>query len=63
MPVWLGDSEKVRISGGLGFGQGGELAVGATGVVRVDKNVAGFVGGAVGDGGKWAGKAGVSVGW
>lgn len=64
MPVWLGDSERVRISGGLGFSEGGETAFGATGVVRLDKNWAGFVGGAVdSEGGSYAGKLGVSLGW
>lgn len=64
IPVWLGDSERVRISGGMGFSEGGETAFGATGVVRLDKNWAGFVGGAVdSEGGSAAGKVGISVGW
>ena len=64
MPTWLGDNETVRLSGGVGFSDGGQTAIGATGVVRIDKSVAGFVGGAVSsDDGKWAAKAGVSVGW
>ena len=64
MPVWLQQNETGRISGGLGFGEGGETAVGATGVVRIDKNWAAFGGGAVStQGGAWAGKAGVSYGW
>lgn len=65
VPVWLGDSESVRISGGLGFSNGGDTALGITGVVRLDKNVAGFAGAAVSTsgGGDVAGKVGVSVGW
>jgi hypothetical protein len=64
MPVWLGDSETVRISGGVGFSNGGETAIGATSVVRIDRTLSGFIGGAVStDGGEWAGKAGLSVGW
>jgi len=64
IPAWLETDEKVRVSGGLGFTQGGETAVGATTVVRLNKNWAGFAGGAVStNGGNWAGKAGVSVGW
>lgn len=64
MPVWLGDAETVRISGGVGFANGGETAIGATGVVRIDRNVAGFIGGAVDtNGDNYAGKVGVSIGW
>lgn len=64
MPVWLGDSETVRVSGGVGFSDGGETAIGATAVVRMSKNVSGFVGGAFSSDGKdAAGKAGISVGW
>lgn len=62
-PVWLGDKETVRVSIGTGFTDGA-AAVGATGVVRIDGALAGFVGGAVStETGEWAGKAGVSVGW
>ena len=64
MPVWLQQNETGRISGGLGFSEGGETAVGATGVVRINKSWAAFGGGAVStQGGAWAGKAGVSFGW
>jgi hypothetical protein len=64
MPAWLETHENFRVSGGLGFSEGGETAVGATGVVRLDKNLAGFGGAAVNtNGGNWAGKAGLSVGW
>jgi hypothetical protein len=63
IPAWLGDSETVRISGGLGFSDGGDTALGATAIVRIDKNLAGFVGGAVGMNGGAAGKAGISYGW
>jgi hypothetical protein len=64
LPVWLEAHENVAISGGFGFSDGGEVAFGATGVVRLDRGVSGFAGGAVStDGGYWAGKAGVRVGW
>jgi hypothetical protein len=64
MPVWLGDKENFRVSGGLGFSGGGETAVGATGVMRIEKGVSAFAGGAVDSRGKdWSGKAGLSVGW
>jgi hypothetical protein len=64
MPAWLETHEKVRISGGVGFAEGGETAIGATGVMRLDRNWAGFAGGAIGSNGRnWGGKAGVSVGW
>lgn len=64
MPVWLGDTETVRISGGVGFANGGEAAIGATGVVRIDRNMSVFVGGAVDtEGDNYAGKVGLSVGW
>jgi hypothetical protein len=62
MPVWLGDTENFAISGGAGFSES-NTAFGATGVMRLDKNWSAFVGGAVGDSGAWAGKAGARVGW
>lgn len=62
-PVWLGDSEKVRISVGTGFTESA-AAVGATGVVRIDGALAGFAGGAVStETGTWAAKVGLSYGW
>ncbi len=64
MPAWLETHENFRVSGGLGFSEGGETAVGATGVVRIDKNLAGFGGAAVNtNGDNWAGKAGLSWGF
>jgi len=62
MPVWLGDQENFAVSGGVGFSES-NTAFGATGVMRLDKNWSGFVGGAVSEGGSWAGKAGARVGW
>lgn len=63
MPVWLGDAEKGRISGGMTVSEHGETAIGATGVFRINKNWAGFVGGAIAsDGDAKLGRAGVSVG-
>jgi hypothetical protein len=60
----LQQNENFSITGGVGFSDGGETAIGVTGIMRLDKNWAGFVGGAVStDGGEWAGKAGVRVGW
>ena len=47
-----------------GFAEGGETAVGATGIARISGGTAGFVGAALStEGGNWAGKAGVRVGW
>ncbi len=64
LPVWLETNENFSLSGGLGFSEGGETALGVTGIVRIEKSVSGFVGGAWStDGGAWAGKAGVRVGW
>ncbi len=62
-PVWLGDKENVRVSGGVGFDDSA-AAVGASGIVRIDGALAGFVGGAVStDTGEKAGKAGMSYDW
>jgi len=64
LPAWLETHEKYSISGGLGFSDGGEVAFGITGVMRLDKNTAAFGGVAVQpDSGHWAAKAGVRVGW
>lgn len=64
MPVWLGDNEKFAISGGLGFSEDA-TALGATGVFRINQNLAAFAGGAVSTehSDVWAGKAGLRVGW
>lgn len=63
LPAWLGDSEQFSLSGGLGFSDG-ETALGATGIVRIDKNLSAFAGGAASTSGdEWAGKAGLRIGW
>ena len=64
-PVWLEANERFAVSGGLGFSGDGDTAVGATGVMRFDRNVSGYAGAAVGTENTdlWAGKAGVRVGW
>jgi hypothetical protein len=62
VPVWLETGENFAISGGMGFSDG-EGAFGATGLMRFDRNVSGFAGGALVDDDTWAGKAGVRVGW
>ncbi len=63
-PVWLGEGETFRISGGVGFTDG-EAAVGATGLYKINKNLAGYAGGAVATSNSdvWSAKAGLSVGW
>lgn len=62
-PVWLEPQEKFAVSGGLGFTDGA-TAVGATGIVRMDKNWSAFGGGAVSaDGDEYAGKAGLRAGF
>lgn len=64
LPGWLEKGENFSITGGVGFSDGGETAVGATGIVRIDGGTSAFAGGAVStEGGAWAGKAGVRVGW
>ncbi len=64
LPSWLEKGEQYSLTGGAGFADGAETAVGVTGIVRMDGGTAGFLGGAVStDGGNWAGKAGVRVGW
>ena len=62
-PVWLDPRENVSVSGGVGFSDGA-TALGATGMVRLDKNFSAFGGGAMStDGNEWAGKAGIRVGF
>ena len=63
-PVWLGEGETFRISGGVGFTDG-EAAVGATGLYKLNRNWAGFAGGAfsANDTSNWAGKVGISAGF
>jgi hypothetical protein len=63
LPIWLENQEKYAISGGIGFSDDGDAAFGISGVMRLDKNTAAFGGVAVGEDGRWAGKAGVRVGW
>jgi hypothetical protein len=63
-PVWLENGENFAISGGVGF-TGDATAVGATGIVRIDKGLSGYAGGAfaTNDTSTYAGKAGLRVGW
>lgn len=64
LPAWLESNENYALTGGVGFSDGGETALGVTGIVRIEGSVSGFVGGAISsDGNNWAGKAGVRVGW
>jgi hypothetical protein len=64
VPVWLESGERFAVSGGLGFTED-ETAVGATGIVRLDKNWSAFAGGAMSteDSKAWAGRAGARVGF
>jgi hypothetical protein len=63
-PVWLENRERFSVSGGLGFAQGGAVALGVTGVMRLGGSVAGFAGVAVSpDSGLWSGRVGGRVGW
>lgn len=64
-PVWLEAGERFAVSGGLGFSGDGDTAVGATGVMRFDRNFSGFAGAAVGteNTDNWAGKVGVRAGF
>jgi ABC-type transport system substrate-binding protein len=63
-PAWLEPGETFSISGGVGFSDG-SAAVGATGLMRFDKNWSGFAGGAFSteNSDLWAAKAGVRVGF
>lgn len=63
-PVWLGENETFRVSGGIGFTDG-EAAVGATGLLKINKNIAGYAGAAVSTSNSdaWSGKAGLSIGY
>lgn len=64
LPVWLQQNENFSVSGGVGFSDGGETALGATGIVRLDGNVSAFGGAAFAtEGSAWAGKAGLRLGW
>lgn len=64
-PIWLEHGENFAISGGLGFSGDGDTALGATGIVRIDKGISGFAGGAFStdNSDQWAGKAGMRVGF
>lgn len=62
-PAWLEAGESFSLSGGVGFSES-DAAFGATGIVRIEKNLSAFGGGAVStSGGEWAGRAGLRVGW
>lgn len=63
-PVWLGDSETFRVSGGVGFTDDA-AALGLNGLYRINRNVAAFGGAALStdDTSNWSGRAGLSVGW
>ena len=63
-PVWLEAGEQFAISGGLGFSDGA-TALGATGLLRLDKNWSAFAGGAFSTDNSsfWSGKVGARVGW
>ncbi len=64
LPAWLETNENFSLTGGVGFSDGGETSLGVTGIARIEGSVSGFAGAAVStDGGTWAGKAGVRVGW
>lgn len=62
-PLYLGDSEKFSISGGLGFSES-ETALGFGMMMRIDKTFSLYGGGAMStEGGAWAGRVGVRAGW
>jgi hypothetical protein len=64
IPAYLEPQEKVSLTGGVGVSSGGDTAFGLKGMLRLNKNWAGFVGGAISeDGENGAGTAGVRVGW
>jgi hypothetical protein len=60
---WLSDSENFAISLGGGFTDGSS-AIGAIGTFRINKNLSAYGGGStLTDGGTWAAKGGVRLGW
>jgi hypothetical protein len=63
-PIWLEPGENFAISGGLGFSDGA-TALGATALLRFNKNWSGFAGGAVStdDTDLFAGKVGIRAGF
>jgi hypothetical protein len=63
LPAWLETNENQSLTGGVGFSAGG-AALGVTGIRRLDGSISGFAGAAVStEGGNWAGKAGLRIGW
>jgi hypothetical protein len=62
-PVWLNPDENFSVSGGVGFTDS-EAALGATGLVRINRTFSAFGGGAFSvDGDEIAGKVGFRAGW
>ena len=60
---WLSDSENFAIAVGGGFTDG-STAIGAIGTFRINKNLSAYGGGStLTDGGTWAAKGGVRLGW
>jgi hypothetical protein len=60
---WLSDSENFAIAVGGGFTDGSS-AIGAIGTFRINKNLSAYGGGsALADGGTWAAKGGIRLGW
>jgi len=64
-PVWLEEGERFAISGGLGFSADGDTALGATAIVRIDKGLSAYAGGAFStdDTDNAAGKLGLRAGF
>ncbi len=60
---WLSDSENFAIAVGGGFTDGSS-AIGGIGTFRINKNLSAYGGGStLTDGGTWAAKGGVRLGW
>jgi hypothetical protein len=61
-PAWLERYERFSVTGGIGFADG-SAAIGFTGIMRLNNNVAGYGGFAYEPHGLWAGRVGARVGW
>jgi hypothetical protein len=63
-PAWLEKGENFSLTGGFGFSQYGDTALGLTGIMRLGPHAAGFGSMAVGPSDRlWGGRAGLRLGW
>lgn len=63
-PAWLENYERFSLSGGVGFSEGGAVAIGVTGIMRLRGSASGYAGFAIDPAhGAWGGKVGGRIGW